>query len=357
MIPYCLSKFAEWQCALAYLDNKGMLKDDYYQKYVDLLPIKYSANKLISCIYLFLFIKNTASKYNVINFYHGGLKIYLLTILLKIFNSRCKVYIKLDYNEDAFRESFKEVTGLKKVKRKLKNICSNYFIDVYSIETKKFFLKLKDIDIYQNKLIYIPNGVLINEKTKISPTIKKENVILTVGRIGAYEKNHKLLVNAILKISPEKLKDWKVIFVGPIEKSFKDYVNDVFKSNDYLQEVLVFTGEITNKRKLYEFYAKAKVFCLPSLWEGFPLVLPEALLFNNYILTTKFPAAYDLTNQEQFGFIFSNKDVLALKERIEDIIDEKISLNFDNKAMNYALDNFDWKKIVQYLSRYLIKGY
>lgn len=353
MIPFCLSKYEGWQCALAYLDNKGLLKDDYYQKYVDLLPIKYSANKLNSFIYLFLFIKNIASRYNVINFYHGGLKNYLLAILLKIFNAKCKVYVKLDYNEDAFRSTIKQVTGFEKVKRKIKSICSHYFIDIYSVETKKFFVKLEEIDIYRDKLVYIPNGVLIDEQTKISPTIKKENIILTVGRIGAYEKNHKLLVDAILKISPEKLKDWKVIFVGPIEKGFKDYVNDVFKTNDYLQEVLAFTGEIINKKELYEFYARAKVFCLPSLWEGFPLVLPEALLFNNYILTTEFPAAYDLTNQEQFGFIFNNKDVQALKERIENIMDEKINLKFDNKAMNYALDNFDWKKIVQYLSKCL----
>ena len=151
---------------------------------------------------------------------------------------------------------------------------------------------------YKDKLIYVPNGIF---NPDFDENIDKDDIILTVGRIGDYEKNNELLVEAILMIPEDKLIGWKIYFVGKVNSDFEKYIKEIYLKNEYLKKYFIFTGEINDKKYLYRLYSKAKIFCLTSRWESFGIVIPEAMNFGNYIITTDFPAAHDIIINKDRG--------------------------------------------------------
>ena len=142
--------------------------------------------------------------------------------------------------------------------------------DLISTESKELLNKFQngflDISI-SDKIFYLPNGF---DKTSINPIKninEKENIMITVGRIGSNQKNNEMMLNALEGLD---LRDWKVYFIGPIEDSFHVKVKDFYTRSPKMRGKVVFLGNIDNKDKLYEWYNRSKVFFLTSQYEGFP---------------------------------------------------------------------------------------
>ena len=351
MIPYCLSKFFNWKCALTYLDNRHDANIDY-KTYVDLLKISTEKCKCLQWFSWYCDIIQSSRKYCVINFYHYSLKKSCVLFLIKMFNSQLILYCKMDMNEYGIlklQNANKDI--LTKFKNILKKSFINRFVDVFSVECSAFYKELIKDEIMKRKLLYLPNGFLIKKEYEKFFLIKKEKIILTVGRIGAKEKNTELLIEAIKKIPESKLSDWKVYLVGPIEEGFLEYIDGIVREYEYMKNLVVVTGNIVEKEKLYTMYAKAKIFCLSSNWEGFPLVIPEAMYFKNYVITTNFPAAYDLTASGTCGKIVERENVREMQEAIEECLDENVDMeSIGALAHQRVVDQFNWEKIAKKLA-------
>lgn len=354
-IPYCLAKQSNWQCALAYLDDKGIIKDEYFEHSVELIPIRSSQNKLILWFNIFKFIGAYGKKFDVVNFYHGGVMIYLMAFFFKSLNSKCKIYVKLDLNEADFKQiitpPIRSLFG--NIRKIIGDWLSDILIDVYSVETQSFFKRMKQVAKYKEKLLYISNGFFIADA--INKDVNKENIILTVGRIGAYEKNNELLIDAIAGIDQKKIQNWKVYFVGPVvDRGFTEYVECICREKPYLKQCFIFTNKISNRVDLYKIYAKSRVFCLTSRWESFGLVIPEAMYHKNYIITTDFPAAHDLTADGSVGIILPSEDVKALQNVLTGVLDGEIDLDWHGiEARRLVEEQFDWNIIVERLAKEL----
>jgi glycosyltransferase involved in cell wall biosynthesis len=175
------------------------------------------------------------------------------------------------------------------------------------------------------------------EKTdiKMKDIAQKENIILTVGRLGSREKNTEMILKAASKVD---FKEWKLICVGPVEKNkvdFKEYIDEFYINNPKFKNKVIFTGSIYNKKELWEYYNKSKVFLLPSRWESFGIVLVEALKFRNYIISTDVGGATDIINMG-YGEFIPQEDETYLSKVVQRLIDnedyikneyEKISWN------------------------------
>jgi len=123
---------------------------------------------------------------------------------------------------------------------------------------------------------HIPNG-FFNASGEQIKTCAKENTILTVSRIGTDQKANHILLLAFAKIA-HNIPNWKVHLAGPVEAKFSEFTNKYFKNLPHLKKQVKFLGNITDKKKLYAEYAKAKIFALTSLVEGgAPNVIAEAL--------------------------------------------------------------------------------
>lgn len=272
----------------------------------------------------------------------------LYITLYKIFNKTGKVYAKLDIGP-------KELEKIEK-KRRIRKILFQYLIkkiDLFSCETKECFEKIRqnglcNFDI-SDKLIHIQNGFdedyLIENNIKVKKFEEKENIMITVGRIGTEPKNNEMLLNVINKID---LKDWKICIIGPYTEEFKEYYNEFIKNDPAKKDKVILVGNIEDKNLLYDYYNRAKVFLLTSRWEGFAIVYPEALRFGNYIITTDVGGAKDITNNGEIGVVTEVENEEQYKKEILKVINEEINLEEKyNQSLKWSEEKFLWNNIVK----------
>ena len=175
---------------------------------------------------------------------------------------------------------------------------------------------------------------------------QKENIILTVGRIGTAQKNNAEMLIAFSKAA-NKLSKWRLRLVGSIEPEFKSFIEGYFLRRPDLKSRVFFTGPITDKSKLYEEYAKAKIFILTSKFEGAPNVYAEALFHGCMFITSDIDAADDITNQGELGAAYKLGDADALAQTMVKMCAKANKIAFKNhipKALAYAAKYYDWNR-------------
>ena len=206
------------------------------------------------------------------------------------------------------------------------------------------------------KLALIPNGIDSNQInnciTKLKSFEEKENILLTVGRIGNKQKNTEFLLEALRRAD---LKEWKVIIAGPIEKEFESEKELFYEKNPGFKNKVVFTGNITNPAELASLYNRSKIFCMPSRWEGFPLAAVEAAYFGNVLLLSNSIYAFNtLSDFGKGGESFSIEAPEHLALLIEKYINEPGLLNEKHLHIKeYAAKKFVWPEIVKKLNKQL----
>ncbi|MEF2174953.1 MAG: glycosyltransferase family 4 protein [Candidatus Absconditabacteria bacterium] len=272
-------------------------------------------------------------------------------LIYKLLNPKGKLYIKMDF--DPGSHDLKTVFGSKnKYINKVLYKLVNYFIkkcDLISVESKKGYEFLIEYNKqFQKKLEIIPNGINTDKINEIIPKIKtfeeKENIIITVGRIGTHQKNTEFLLEALSKVD---LKDWIVYIIGPIEKDFVNYTSEYFNKNKNLINRIIFTGPIYDKKELYEYYNKSKIFCLSSRNEGYPIVSSEALIFGNYIVTSNISSAEDFTDNGKYGKIIEQGNINDYSNEIQRLINNNsILMNLNEELKKYAKKNYEWSNII-----------
>lgn len=244
----------------------------------------------------------------------------------------------------------------RKIKNYIERIKSRY-VDLFTVETKYYYNVLKDNAMFSGgRLQYLPNGVsCLGVDVEDIDKIEKENIILTVGRLGTYQKNNELLLNAITNLDINLVHNWKFYFVGPITEEFKKYVDCVLEKRKYLQKRIVLTEHITNRKELYALYSKSKIICMTSRFESFCIATAEGMYFRCVpVLTDYGKITIDQTDNNRLGAIVRNGDASALSQQLEyfmkhqDILEDMMP-----KCKSYARERFNYKHIAELLDGYL----
>lgn len=351
-IPYALAKYCGWQATFVYNDVNGIIHNEDYEKYVKLDTIHYPKIlcKLKLRYYKYFqvikYVWKNAPKYDVINFYHCHKFIRFLCWLAKKANPNIVTYVKLDMGISGFLKE--QMQG---------NKCSIWkSTDLFTVEAKKYVDELNKIPKFNRKVQYLPNGFFGDICTTFKD-IKKEKIILTVGRLGTYQKNTEILVNAFCAIDKEKISDWKLFLVGPMTDEFKVWLDKKIGTNEFYKDKIVITGNIADKEKLYEMYSRASVFILPSRFEGFPLVIQEALHFSCFPIITDCFAGADEIVKKEYGTIIENENIEMLIQAIENVIDKYPDcIGRGQIAARFVDRNFSWKILVNRVQNYFFIG-
>ena len=185
---------------------------------------------------------------------------------------------------------------------------------------------------------------------------RKENIILTVGRLGTDQKQNHIMMEGFAKVA-DKLPDWKMRLVGSIQESFKPYMKNYFERFPQLTDRVIFVGEIYDRAKLMEEYKRAKIFILTSNMEGgTPNVTGEALWCGDFIITSNFDSKDDMTDYGKCGKDFPIGDIDALSKLFLEVCnDENLLLQGGRHAYEYAREQFDANHVVARLN-YLLYG-
>lgn len=381
MIPLFLKKKYNFKSTIVFYDTENNRDLQSIENGISLERLKMNVLNRLKVIEFFLspmtlYIVKNAKKIDYLMLFHLKKQNYLYRFIYKLFNPNGKVYLKLDLNAIGvngfecyrqaeleeikilefknFKKSFlllKRKLGFKFLKKELSKF------DLISVETREALNEINKatLNTLTDKLFLLYNGISGENQVlaKRKDYIEKENIIITVGRIGTEVKNNEMLLKALEHVD---LRDWKVYFIGPVEPSFIKRTEIYFDKNPNLKNKIFLIGNISDKSSLYNWYARSKVFCMTSYSEGFPLVFPEALYYGNYIVSTKVGADRDITNYGELGQSVDVNAYEQLADILQKIIDGEIKIGDKfNDITKYCDEVFLWENIIDELYNRLVK--
>jgi len=196
---------------------------------------------------------------------------------------------------------------------------------------------------YQNQFLYrginfqtIYNGINLTPFLGIEHQEKIEGEplkILTVANL-IKQKGHKEFLS-ILKEIKEIDWQWDLIGKGPEEKSIRKEIKKL-----KLENKIKFHGE---QKDIIPFYKQANIFILPSLWEGFGLVLIEAMASRIPIFASDVDGIKEIIKDEKTGILFNYKNeqqtISKLKRLIQnEELRNKLALNGIKQSRYFSIE-------------------
>lgn len=166
----------------------------------------------------------------------------------------------------------------------------------------------------------------------------KEKQCLYVGRLDVMKGIDRLM--HIWSKVEEHTPDWKLTIVGDgIKMQYvKDFVNKKKLSRVEIEGF---------KSNVQDYYRTAQVFCMCSTFEGFPLVLPEAMSYGVVpIAFNSFPALQDIITDGVDGYTIPAFDEDAYSKQLMRIMSDSENLySIQRKGIETSL-KFDIHPIV-----------
>ena len=210
------------------------------------------------------------------------------------------------------------------------------------ISVWKEFLKYPNVN---KNIRVIPNGVDIERFNQIKVDKKYDWLnFLWVGRFS-WEKWVDYLIKWLSLVDRKLLKEkwFKLNLVGDGEDKKK--IESLVKKFQ-LEEFVNFKWKIFWDDLIKE-YKKNHIFILPSLSEGFWLVIIEAFAWKILVISTNVWISKEIINKNNW-FLIKSQDKNEIKKIIENVLQfdkEKLSLLWEN-GYNLVKENYTWDKMV-----------
>jgi glycosyltransferase involved in cell wall biosynthesis len=152
---------------------------------------------------------------------------------------------------------------------------------------------------------------------------KDTKVLISIGSLSE-QKDYPNLFRAIQKLANRQ--DYRFFIVG--EGSLKDELHSLVESMG-LKDSINFLGV---RRDIPSLLSMADIFVLSSAWEGFGLVVAEAMSCERIVVATDCGGVKEVLGESQFLVAPQNHKALSKK------IDESLSLS-ENEAITIGLKN------------------
>jgi glycosyltransferase involved in cell wall biosynthesis len=171
-------------------------------------------------------------------------------------------------------------------------------------------------------------------RTSINPCIGNQRKFLFIGRMEHRKGLH--LLNQILPILCND-KRFEMHFIGPIPSEFQ--IN---------HEQIHYHGKINDEDKITEVLDQMDVLLLPSLSEGMPTVILEAMARSCAIIATDVGAVSELVDDSN-GLLIPANNIAALKAAILSILNSS-----NHKIDSFKLSslervqNYTWNKVIEH---------
>ncbi|HMA75971.1 MAG TPA: glycosyltransferase family 4 protein [Candidatus Krumholzibacteriaceae bacterium] len=214
---------------------------------------------------------------------------------------------------------------------------SDTAIAVSKLLSKKLMKK------YKEKVNYIPNGANTYKSGDFPLNnefgLESDGYILAAGRF-IVEKGYHTLIDAFSRINTDK----KLVIVG--DKTGKDeYTRSLLKRSD---SRIVFTGFMSGA-KLNRLYSNCYFYVLPSLVEGLPISLIEAMGFARPVLVSDIPENLEVV--EDMGVTFKSGDQEDLKVKLEKVLkfEESRRKEIGERCLQKVSNFYNWDLITDQL--------
>ena len=175
---------------------------------------------------------------------------------------------------------------------------------------------------------------------------KKENIILTVARVGIYEKANDVMLDAFVRVA-DRIPDWKLRIVGGVDPAFEPVVRWFYETFPKMRDRVEFAGQINDKEELCEEYRRAKIFTLTSRKEGTPNVISEALHLGCALAITKIDEWREAIDDGNCGMAVSIDDSEAISGMYLEMCQNEDRLRrMCENSYNYAVEHYSMENNV-----------
>jgi len=207
-------------------------------------------------------------------------------------------------------------------------------------------MKQKIQAVYSRDIFVIPNGIDLEKYSSMSKNSKQVNgkTILFVGRLHPV-KGVQYLIEAMAIIHQE-MPDVKLIIVG--EGIEREKLEALAKKLD-LKECIQFAGQVPQE-KIPLFMQQGDVFVLPSLSEGFPLVLLEAMACGLPIVATRVGGIPDILKDGINGYLVNTEKCDEISIKILILIKNEILWREISENNLLFVKKFYWGGVIERIS-------
>ena len=179
-------------------------------------------------------------------------------------------------------------------------------------------------------------------------TASKEKIVLFVGRLNNTQKNVSGFIDVWKEFS-EKHPDWKGLIVG--EGEHRDIIERYAGKKGVKN--LFFEG---NRENITDYYKKAPVLCMTSCYEGWPMVLTEAMAYGCIpVVYDSFEAVHDLIEDGRNGFVIKAFDRAKMVAALSGLADDgelrkKMAAEGEEKIKEFSVENIvdRWESLLMH---------
>lgn len=217
---------------------------------------------------------------------------------------------------------------------------SDCFITVSTANRKK----LIDLGLRRNIIFVIPNGISLSMFDQMSTLYREENknIIMWTGRMIEV-KGLEYLIQA-MKMVVNRYPNSYLMLIGdgPIKHKLIELATTLS-----LNENVTFVGNVPNN-SVPRYLHHADIFVLPSLSEGLPVSLLEAMAAGKPVIASNVGGISDLIKDGINGFLVESKDAEQIAKKINYLLEhpaERIRMGLESKKL--VEENFTWDKIAE----------
>jgi glycosyltransferase involved in cell wall biosynthesis len=213
----------------------------------------------------------------------------------------------------------------------------SYQID-YCLAHSQFFndcLASADYNFFEKKLIHLPYGVYIPEDFK---KLRNERLKLVfLGRLD-YSKGVLSLIDIENELKNSQIEvDWLFIGDGPLKEQVY---------NQWERKENVSFRQPATTEGVYELLKNQDILVFPSLFEGTPVAIFEALACGCVPIVYDIPGGIREFLKDNFSVKVKVKDTQAIFKTISTLqMDREMLVQMQNAALNYSIHHLDQDKL------------
>ncbi len=170
----------------------------------------------------------------------------------------------------------------------------------------------------RNVVQFIASSTKVNDIIKSPKSIANLDTIylLFVGRISK-EKGVEYLIKAMSIMKSKDLLNVKLNIVG--DGSYKSQLKEMINLMG-IKEKVAFYGHINDRETLYNIYDKSHILIIPSLSEGTPKIIPEAMSRGLPIVSTNVGGLPRMIDDEINGFIVNPANSFLIARSVDCLV-------------------------------------
>lgn len=270
-------------------------------------------------------------KFDIVHCHSGG----YVCIIARLVGVKCIVYTKHGIGAtmgDVISRPF-----IRRLRDVMIDLCVRRYIALTRYDR---MIMSRFLHISQDKIEVIPNGI---DPTDASKPTKRQYDFPTIGAVGRLvkQKGLRYLIEAMPAIITEH-RDLKLIIAGdgPEERSLKALAERLGVSNN-----VFFLGHVKNPLAVI---SQLDVFVLPSIWEGLPYVLLEAMLLKRPIVASRIFGISEIIRDGEDGILVQPRSAQNIADVVLDLLanaEKRRSLG--EAGHNRVLTNYTLAKTIR----------